>query len=201
MPQPREKGVRFYRPQTSTELSHQATSFAYDPRTPLSYWLRYADALRAQADDYARHGEEQYAFMLYSRYRTLVLDRLPSHPDIRGAASISTGTTVHNGKTTPRDVRDPRYARDLREQRAQKAQRGHAGLARASAVADALGYVVDRLGPSIDRRARHFSDAGRGVEVQTATEKGMPPPPVRARRRPRAMQQVADAFGLPRNHY
>ncbi|KAI1763213.1 hypothetical protein GGR53DRAFT_372937 [Hypoxylon sp. FL1150] len=71
------------RPLTTKEIAERARTFAWNPTIPLKAWLRTANTLSQEGQDYLHDGNWGQAYLLYMRYMTLVMEYLPSHPDSR----------------------------------------------------------------------------------------------------------------------
>jgi STAM-binding protein len=69
------------RPATIAELADRALTDLWDPAKDLKYWLRAAQKLRNDAKALADRGALEDAFIQYARSATIVLEKLPQHPD------------------------------------------------------------------------------------------------------------------------
>ncbi|KAJ4387280.1 hypothetical protein N0V93_007869 [Gnomoniopsis smithogilvyi] len=71
------------RPMSVKEISDEANKFIYNVNIPLKHWLRAADSLLKQGNNYVRDGNLSQAYLILLRYSTLVLEHLPRHPDAK----------------------------------------------------------------------------------------------------------------------
>ncbi len=72
------------RPRTLAELANVATTDSYDPSRSLKDQLRAADQLRRDAKGYAKQGQLEPAFVNAARAATMILEKMPSHPQYAG---------------------------------------------------------------------------------------------------------------------
>lgn len=88
---------------TIEEITSEANSFVYSDNVPFKHWLRAADSLYRQvspscaaflpsshADElwqgnaYVRDGNLAQAYLLLFRFSTLVIQHMPTHPEVKG---------------------------------------------------------------------------------------------------------------------
>ncbi|KAI0301378.1 hypothetical protein BC826DRAFT_888745, partial [Russula brevipes] len=81
------------RPHSIAELAeHAKQSLGDDPR-PFKTWLRIAENARRDAKGFREQGDIESAFIEYARAATVVLEKIPAHPDYR---VLLTTTQRHN---------------------------------------------------------------------------------------------------------
>jgi hypothetical protein len=81
------------RPHSIAELAERAKqSVGYDVR-PFKTWLRIAENARRDARSFNEQGDLDSAFVEYAKAATIVLEKIPSHPDYRVLLST---TQRHN---------------------------------------------------------------------------------------------------------
>jgi hypothetical protein len=68
------------RPAKISELAERAT-VPWDESKEFKYYLRLAEKHRRDGKEYARSGDMENAFVELSKAATLVLEKLPEHPD------------------------------------------------------------------------------------------------------------------------
>ena len=68
------------RPATISELAERA-NIPWDESRGFKYHLKLAEKLRREGKEYARLGDMENAFVELAKAATLVLERLPEHPD------------------------------------------------------------------------------------------------------------------------
>lgn len=69
------------RPRTIQELASLATTETYDPSRSLKDSLRAADALRQQGKLSLQNGDLEAAFVNTARAVTIIVEKIPRHPD------------------------------------------------------------------------------------------------------------------------
>lgn len=81
------------RPHSIAELADFAKqSLGEDPR-PFKSWLRIAETARRDAKSFHEQGDAESAFMEYAKAATIVLEKIPAHPEYRVLLST---TQRHN---------------------------------------------------------------------------------------------------------
>ncbi|KAF8816045.1 hypothetical protein BYT27DRAFT_7078304 [Phlegmacium glaucopus] len=73
---------RSRRPATISELADRA-NVVWDESRGFRYYIRLAEKYRNEGKDHARAGDMENAFVEFARAATLVIERLPEHPDYR----------------------------------------------------------------------------------------------------------------------
>ena len=68
------------RPATISELAERA-SIPWDESKGFKYHLKSAEKYRREGKEYAKSGDMENAFVELAKAATLVLERLPEHPD------------------------------------------------------------------------------------------------------------------------
>lgn len=68
------------RPATISELAERA-NIPWDESKGFKYHLKSAEKYRREGKEYARSGDMENAFVELAKAATLVLERLPEHPD------------------------------------------------------------------------------------------------------------------------
>jgi STAM-binding protein len=68
------------RPATISELAERA-NIPWDESKGFKYHLKSAEKYRREGKEYARSGDMESAFVELAKAATLVLERLPEHPD------------------------------------------------------------------------------------------------------------------------
>ena len=68
------------RPATISELAERA-NIPWDESKGFKYHLKLAEKYRREGKEYARSGDMENAFVELAKAATLVLERLPEHPD------------------------------------------------------------------------------------------------------------------------
>ena len=68
------------RPATISELAERA-NIPWDDNKGFKYHLKLAERYRREGKEYARSGDMENAFVELAKAATLVLERLPEHPD------------------------------------------------------------------------------------------------------------------------
>lgn len=71
----------YYRPATIAELAAQAQVDLWDPSKGLKHWLRTAEKARRNAELLVQNSNYEEAFVEYARAATIVLEKLPTHPE------------------------------------------------------------------------------------------------------------------------
>jgi STAM-binding protein len=118
----------------------------YTPAIPLHFWLRAASAIQKQAAAYERDGNEEQAFQFYYRHATLVMSKLPGHPEFRlpqhqAAWQKARADVTANLRTM--EALKPGIKRRYEQHRAGEARRADADrVAREEQRANAYGAAV-----------------------------------------------------------
>ncbi|KAI9464131.1 hypothetical protein BJY52DRAFT_1107343, partial [Lactarius psammicola] len=81
------------RPHSIAELAELARQSIGDDARPFKSWLRTAENGRRDAKSYQEQGDLESAFIEFARAATIVLEKIPSHPDYR---VLLTSTQRHN---------------------------------------------------------------------------------------------------------
>lgn len=81
------------RPQTIAELAERAKQSLGGDVRPLKAWLRIAENARRSAKNFDEQGDLDSAFVHYAKAATIVLEKIPGHPDYRVLLST---TQRHN---------------------------------------------------------------------------------------------------------
>jgi USP8 dimerisation domain len=81
------------RPHSIGELAERAKQILGDDPKPFKAWLRIAENARRDAKTFQEHGDLESAFVEYAKAATIVLEKIPSHPDYRVLLST---TQRHN---------------------------------------------------------------------------------------------------------
>ncbi|GHJ85342.1 hypothetical protein NliqN6_1744 [Naganishia liquefaciens] len=75
-------------PAAIEELAREAErGIHWNTRYPLKVWLNSVNALRDRALEYEKAGKNDVAYVLMARAATIIIQRLPTHPDFEGAYS------------------------------------------------------------------------------------------------------------------
>ncbi|RMJ18892.1 hypothetical protein CDV36_001434 [Fusarium kuroshium] len=77
------ESMRPARPQTVKELVAQAENFNFNANIPVKHWTRAAETLYKEAGFAVSDGDYGRAYMMLYRHSVLVLQYLPSHPQIK----------------------------------------------------------------------------------------------------------------------
>jgi STAM-binding protein len=80
-------------PRSITELAEIAKQSLGDDARPFKTWLRIAENARRDAKSFHEQGDVESAFIEYARAATIVLEKIPAHPDYRVVLST---TQRHN---------------------------------------------------------------------------------------------------------
>jgi hypothetical protein len=80
------------RPHSLAELAETAKQSLGDDR-PFKTWLRIAEIARRDAKSFQEQGDLEASFIEFARAATIVLEKIPSHPDYR---VLLTTTQRHN---------------------------------------------------------------------------------------------------------
>ncbi|CAG8979725.1 hypothetical protein HYALB_00012371 [Hymenoscyphus albidus] len=75
-------GSQAPKPMSIKEIASKADDFDFNPSIGLKYWLRTADTLLREARIYTREHNDQQAYLLLMRYASLVMDKIPWHPEV-----------------------------------------------------------------------------------------------------------------------
>ncbi|KAG5659197.1 hypothetical protein KAF25_000399 [Fusarium avenaceum] len=75
--------MRPSRPQTIKELVAQAESFKFLTNIPFKHWIRAAETLYQEASFAVSDGDFGRAYMMLYRHSTLILQYMPTHPQIK----------------------------------------------------------------------------------------------------------------------
>jgi STAM-binding protein len=81
------------RPRSIAELADIAKESLGDDARPFKTWLRIAENARRDAKSFHEQGNVESAFIEYARAATIVLEKIPAHPDYRVVLST---TQRHN---------------------------------------------------------------------------------------------------------
>ncbi len=81
------------RPHSIAELAELAKQSLGDDARPFKTWLRIAENARRDAKSFQEQGDLESAFIEFARAATIVLEKIPSHPDYR---VLLTSTQRHN---------------------------------------------------------------------------------------------------------
>jgi len=76
-----------------TELAERAKQILGEDPRPFKAWLRIAENARRDAKSFQEQGDLESAFVEYAKAATIVLEKIPSHPDYRVLLST---TQRHN---------------------------------------------------------------------------------------------------------
>ena len=71
------------RPHSITELAERVKQSLGDESRPFKAWLRVAENARLDAKRLYKQGDFESAFVEYGKAATVVLEKIPSHPDYR----------------------------------------------------------------------------------------------------------------------
>ncbi|KAG8986260.1 hypothetical protein FRB94_004472 [Tulasnella sp. JGI-2019a] len=85
------------RPRTIQELASLATTETYDPSRSLKDSLRAADALRQQGKVAMQNGDLESAFVNTARAVTIIVEKIPKHPDYLKLTSQQKQNLAFNG--------------------------------------------------------------------------------------------------------
>ena len=69
------------RPATIAELADRALKNPWDPSKDLWFWVKAAHNHRLVGKSHAETGDFESAFVEYAQAATIILDKLPSHPE------------------------------------------------------------------------------------------------------------------------
>ncbi|OBZ76162.1 AMSH-like protease sst2 [Grifola frondosa] len=92
-----------YRPATIAELAAQAQDNLWDPSKGLKHWLRTAEKARRTAEAYVEARNFERAFVEYAKAATIVLEKLPSHPEYQ---TLLNADQRHNLGMNGQDILD-----------------------------------------------------------------------------------------------
>lgn len=81
------------RPHSIAELAELAKQSLGDDVRPFKTWLRIAETARRDAKSFQEQGDLEASFIAFARAATIVLEKIPSHPDYRVLLST---TQRHN---------------------------------------------------------------------------------------------------------
>ncbi|KAH8976378.1 hypothetical protein EDB86DRAFT_2765419, partial [Lactarius hatsudake] len=81
------------RPHSIAELAELAKQTLGDEARPFKAWLRIAENARRDAKSFQEQGDLESAFIDFAKAATIVLEKIPSHPDYR---VLLTSTQRHN---------------------------------------------------------------------------------------------------------
>ncbi|KAI0298362.1 hypothetical protein B0F90DRAFT_713962 [Multifurca ochricompacta] len=81
------------RPHSIAELAELAKQSFGDDTRPFKAWLRIAENARRDAKSFQEQGDIESAFVEFAKAATIVLEKIPSHPDYRVLLS---STQRHN---------------------------------------------------------------------------------------------------------
>jgi USP8 dimerisation domain len=81
------------RPHSIAELAERAKQSLGDESRPFKAWLRVAETARRDAKSIYEQGDFESAFVEYAKAATIVLEKIPNHPDYRVLLS---STQRHN---------------------------------------------------------------------------------------------------------
>jgi ubiquitin carboxyl-terminal hydrolase-like protein len=81
------------RPHSIAELAERAKLFLGEDPKPFKAWLRIAENARRDAKSFYEQGDLELAFVEYAKAATIVLEKIPAHPDYRVLLST---TQRHN---------------------------------------------------------------------------------------------------------
>ncbi|KAI9459316.1 hypothetical protein F5148DRAFT_964366, partial [Russula earlei] len=81
------------RPHSIAELAELAKLTLGDDPKPFKAWLRTAENARRAAKSFQEQGDLESAFVEYAKAATIVLEKIPAHPDYRVLLST---TQRHN---------------------------------------------------------------------------------------------------------
>jgi STAM-binding protein len=81
------------RPHSIAELAEHAKHSLGDDTRPFKSWLRIAENARRDAKSFQEQGDLESAFIEFARAATIVLEKIPTHPDYRVLLS---STQRHN---------------------------------------------------------------------------------------------------------
>jgi USP8 dimerisation domain len=81
------------RPHSIAELADFAKQSLGDDPRPFKTWLRIAENARRDAKSFHEQGDAESAFMEYAKAATIVLEKIPAHPEYRVLLST---TQRHN---------------------------------------------------------------------------------------------------------
>ena len=74
---------RALRPQLPSELGERAQKSLGDAARPFKVWLRMAEDAKRDANRFHEQGDFESAFLEFARAATIILQKIPSHPDYR----------------------------------------------------------------------------------------------------------------------
>ena len=81
------------RPHSIGELAERAKQILGEDPKPFKAWLRIAENARRDAKSFQEQGDLESAFVEYAKAATIVLEKIPAHPDYRVLLST---TQRHN---------------------------------------------------------------------------------------------------------
>lgn len=81
------------RPHSIGELAERAKQILGEDPRPFKAWLRIAENARRDAKSFQEQGDLESAFVEYAKAATIVLEKIPAHPDYRVLLST---TQRHN---------------------------------------------------------------------------------------------------------
>jgi STAM-binding protein len=81
------------RPHSIAELAERAKQTLGEDARPFKAWLRIAENARRGAKSFYEQGDLESAFVEYAKAATIVLEKIPAHPDYRVLLST---TQRHN---------------------------------------------------------------------------------------------------------
>jgi hypothetical protein len=71
------------RPHSIAELAETAKQSLGEDARPFKTWLRIAETARRDAKSFQEQGDLEASFIEFARAATIVLEKIPSHPDYR----------------------------------------------------------------------------------------------------------------------
>ena len=80
-------------PRSIGELAEHAKQIVGEDPRPFKAWLRLAETARRDAKSFQEQGDLESAFIAYAKAATIVLEKIPAHPDFRVLLST---TQRHN---------------------------------------------------------------------------------------------------------
>jgi len=87
-PNPPRHNPRSRRPATISELADRANTH-WDESKGFKYHLKLAEKYRREGKEHARAGDMENAFVELAKAATLVLERLPEHPDYNAKLNVN----------------------------------------------------------------------------------------------------------------
>ncbi|KAI0634310.1 hypothetical protein C8Q77DRAFT_1110992 [Trametes polyzona] len=159
----------YYRPATIAELAAQAQENLWNPSLGLKHWLRTAEKARRTAESLVRAHDYEGAFVEYAKAATIVLEKLPTHPEYQTLLNADQRSNLGmNGQDILDSLSQLKPILVDRYEQWQSSQRTTPGSSRASSTDPGLSreeIARRRREEQEEERAREAREAARREEV------------------------------------